>query len=406
MHELAVAISATGCRVTMRGDVDIAELELLCSAADAAMPELPKEAQRPGRGDIVFMPEGFSDPLHFAYIALSGARQILVLLAPPGLFGWPFVEGWALQPALNVSIESVARPEHFQAMAAMGFELWTPAPALADCVEASGVPCTFTGAGRPVAYPPPLPKRWDVVTLANNRWAELAREVAARLEPEVSHHEIAAGSNEDILRQLGQARILIHPLRIEGDSRIGQEARAMGAVPVVLNTNPFSVGLNETGGAVALSTLVEMPAAVRSLLGDPERLRQLRERGMQAARAEVDWEIYVRRVDAALSALSVEDPGREARAAIGDRLMEKEDAVVGEARTTEEDLNKELDDIRAKLSRTRAERDELGSALEEERELVRSIRTTRTWRLATRYWRARARVRHLLARHPTRRGGE
>jgi hypothetical protein len=381
LHELALAIASTGRRTEVRGQFDLSELKSL-SAAVGAAPELAAEPRRPALGDVVLMPEGFDDPLTFGHVALSGARKILVLLAPPGLFGWPFVEGWSREPPVDVAIDSVGRAEHFRAIAAMGFELWAPMPQLLDRIKAAGVQGSFIGIGRPVPYPAPLPKRYDVVTLANNRWAELARVVVSRLDPSVVHHEIPPCSNKEVLQQFGQARVLIHPLRVEGDSRIGHEARAMGAVPVVLNTNPFSVGLDDDGGAVAVPTLEEMATAVMELLGDPTRLRELRERGMRSARAQHDWQAYVDRIDAALLRQPTEDPARGARAVIGDRLMRREARIHTE--------------LAAEVSRLSRERDALSTELRSERDRILAMQSTRAWRAAGQFWRSRARLLELL----------
>jgi hypothetical protein len=396
LHELAVAMAATGRRVEVRGQFDLAELSYLSQAA-GAMPELPAAPRRPGHGDVVLMPEGFEDPLTFAYVALSEARRILLLLAPPGLFGWPFVKGWSKQAAVDVAIESVALPNHFRAMAGMGFELWTNSPAMADRIEAAGLRGTFIGSGRSVPWPEPLPKRYDVVTLANNRWADLARWVVSRLEPGVVHHEIPAASNDEVLRQLGQARVLIHPSCVEGHSRIGEEARAMGAVPVVLSTNQFSLGLDEEGGAVAVPSLDDMPQAVMSLLGDAERWVALRERSMKAARAQVDWDAYLARVDAALSRPPEEGPALGGWGLIGERLMQEEARIVRDAAAKEDTLKAELLRVDGELARTHRENDAFADELESERAAICSMQRTRAWSVAGRYWRARARAAHISA---------
>jgi hypothetical protein len=342
----------------------------------------------PQRGDVVLMPEGFEDPLTYGYAVLSGARKILLVLAPPGFVGWPFREGWYRKPAVDISVDEVGLPEHYRAIDAMGFEMWGNSPRLVDRINASGVRGTYIGAGRPVPFEPPLPKRYDVVTFANNRWAQLAREVVARLDPSVTHHEIPPVPNVEVLRQLGQARVLIHPLRIEGDSRIGQEARAMGAVPVVLNTNTYSAGLDEEGGAVEVCTLDDMPGAVMELLNDPDRLADLRGRGMRTARAHLDWEAFVGRVDAALSRSVPEHPGLRAHAAIGAQLRAAEQRVALEAETRERALVDELDRVRAELSHALADVSNLNEALD-------VIRGTRAWRWIGRYRRVRDRFRRI-----------
>src|SRR5438045_3119303 len=85
--------------------------------------------------------------------------------------------------ALRAGSQDVARPVLVRAMSALGFELWTPMPRLLERIESAGVRGKWVGNGRPLPYPSPLPKVYDVVTLANNRWAELARNVVASLDP-------------------------------------------------------------------------------------------------------------------------------------------------------------------------------------------------------------------------------
>ncbi len=386
LHELAVAIATTGRTVEVRGQFDFAELSALAEAA-GAMPGLPEEPRRPQRGDVVVMPEGFDDPLTFGIVALSEARAILLLLAPSGLFGWSFLADWHLEHPHEIAIDSVALAEHHRAMKAMGFELWTESPRMAERIEAIGIGCETIGVGRPIPYPAPPPKQYDVVTFAHNRWADLARSVVSRLDGAVTHHEIPSSSYEDVLRQLGQARVLIHPMRVEGGSRIGQEARGMGTVPIVLGSNPYSLGLDEPGGAVQVSSLDEMPATVTELLRDHARLTELRERGVEAVKAQIDWEPFVGRVDAALSREAPDDPGRGARAAIGNRLEH-----------TEALLRAELNETQRVLGLTRADRDYLEGALEGEVRLLKSMQDTRVWRLATRFWHLRDSLRRTVSR--------
>jgi hypothetical protein len=387
MHELAVAIAATGRRVEVRGQFDFDELRALSDAAGAT-PELATEPHKPETGDVVVMPEGLRDPLDFGVVALSRARRILLVLAPPGLLGWPFVEGWRLRAAVDVKLDEVARPEHFKAMAAMGFELWANSPALVERIKAAGVRGTWIGKGRPMPFPEPLPKRYDVVTLAHNRWSELAAEVVGQLDPSVVHYRIPASPHEEVLRRFGEARVLVHPLRVEGDSRIGQEARAMGAVPVVLNTNPFSVGLDEESGAVSVARLEEMPDAVTRLLADPQRLADLRERGMRCARRELNWEQHLKLVDAALRVPPLEDPAAQARALIGDALDVREQLINGSL-SWERELVADLERVKGALEDDRAA---LAEQLDQAKATIQEVRSTRVWRLALAFWRIRDRL--------------
>jgi hypothetical protein len=429
MHELAVAIAATGRRVEVRGDVDLDELRALGEAA-GTMPDLPTEPRNLARGDVVVLTEGSNDPFTFARATLSGARAIIMLLGPPGLIGWPFVEEWARPSPATAQIHTLAQPEHFRAMAGMGFELWTHTPQMVERAEAAGVQCAFIGNGRPLPYPKSLPKRYDVVTLAANRWAPRARYVVTRLDDDVVHHEIGGSTNSEVLEQLGQARVLIHPLRIEGYSRLGCEARAMGAVPVVLDSSPFSVGLNDAGGAIAVASVEEMPAEIMALLRNEARLRELADRGMRTARAQVDWDAYVERVDGALRRPVPDDPARGARSAIGVSLMARE-AIVRDRLECERDIVVERlqSEMQAAIESFEVERDQRErehnatveqlqtdtrtaitrlenshAQLERERDAafeqlrtahatIQAMTSTRVWRLARAFWRTRALIR-------------
>jgi D-inositol-3-phosphate glycosyltransferase len=327
LHELAVAIAAIGRGVEMRGVVHPPTLEELSDAA-GARPDLPDHPRPLTSADTVIVPEGIDDPAIHARLALSPARVIVMLLGPPGLVGWPFTPGWAPQDPLTVEMDAVARPEHFQGAAALGHELWTHSPALQAAAERAGVGCRFIGNGRPGAFPdPPAAKDIDLVTLRDNRWAQLADPVGRQLaERGVDWLALPQSGNERVLEAFGRARILLHPCRVEGYSRIGCEARAMGAVPVVLDSNVYAVGLDAAGGAVAVGTPAEMADAVTSLLEDRARLAGLADTAMATARRQVEWEPYLRRVDTALSA-PAEDAGRGARAALGVALREAEAPV-------------------------------------------------------------------------------
>jgi hypothetical protein len=259
LHELAVAIACTGRGVEMRGVVDPRALEELCDAA-GARPALPDRPRALTAGDTVIVPEGIDDPAIHARLSLSPARVILMLLAPPGLIGWSFTAGWERPDPVTVDLDAVARPEHFRGAGALGHELWTHSHGLQAAAERAGVACRFIGNGRPGAFPDPAPARdIDVVTLRDNRWAPLAEPVASGLAARgVDCVAIPASSHGRVLEAFGRARVVVHPCRIEGHSRIGCEARAMGAVPVVLSTSPLSVGLDAEGGAVAVDSPAEL----------------------------------------------------------------------------------------------------------------------------------------------------
>jgi hypothetical protein len=203
-------------------------------------------------------------------------------------------------------------------MAAMGFELWADSPGLAEASRRAGVACVEIDHGSPLAVPEPVERTHDAAIVEANRWAEEARWVAAQLEvsplviPEIRHAHLQ--------RELARAKTLIWPSRIEGRARIPGEARAAGTVPVALRSNRFAESLDEDRGAVVVDALEDMPEAVAALLASPQRLGRLAASGLRTAREENAWDLFMKRVDEALSELPPPDRSREARATIGDEL--------------------------------------------------------------------------------------
>jgi hypothetical protein len=340
MHELAAAIAATGRQVEFRGEMSRALVEELNDVAGVSV-ELPDRPRHPVATDTVVVNEGVTDPRVYARLALSPARTILLALGPLGMSGWPFTEEpWAKPDFLTVATDTFARPEGYAAASALGFELWTNSDAIEEA--------TMIGTGRPTEFPPPPGvKDIDVLTLAENRWAPLARQVVMQLNG-ARTHSLPTTTHASALEHFGRARILVHPMRVEGSSRIGCEARAMGAVPVVLASNRYGVGMDEAHGAVPVRSIDEMPAVVRELLASPERLSALSAAGVESARRQVDWDAYVKRIDTALARPRVADPGRAARAGMGAALHE-EDRLRSER---EDELHAELDEHRAWLAST------------------------------------------------------
>ncbi|HUK93781.1 MAG TPA: glycosyltransferase [Gaiellaceae bacterium] len=329
LHELAVAARVTGREVELRGHVFPPALAELAAEAGFA-PTLPTEPRRPRTGEIVIVPEGIQDPLALARVVLSGAHVVLVILAPPGLFGWPLVDDHELVSPLEVDPATLARLEHFRALAGLGIVVWTNIHRIQELAASAGLECRFIGNGNPLPPGPPAEKTVDVAWLRSNRWAPLAEEVARRTEATVDGIEEV--EHPELLRRLGTARVLLWPSRIEGHARIALEARAAGTVPVALASNVFAAGLAEEHGAVAVETLEEMPAAIHALLADSERLAELAERGRHFAREQVDWPRFVQRVDEALDALdAAEDPSTEARGAMGARVEELQEAASSHA---------------------------------------------------------------------------
>jgi hypothetical protein len=322
LHELAVAASATGRTVELRGPVSIPVLDELAGAA-GARPELPETPRRPGEGDIVVVLGGGSDVLRFARLVLSPARFVLALLAPPGLTGWPFVAGWEIESYLSVDPASVARPEHFRAMAAMGVDLWTHMPRVQKLASEAGARCSFIGNGDPLPFETSqIEKDLPAVYLEANGWSSLAHEAAGLMRTTVT--AIPDSPHERVIEMMARARVLLWPARVTGHGRVLWEARSQGTVVVGLESNIYATGLDEGSGAVAVSSVREMAAVAEDLLGSPERLRSLSEAGRRSAREQVEWPRYVERVDAAIAAVEgrEQDAGAGARAVIGERLCE------------------------------------------------------------------------------------
>jgi glycosyltransferase involved in cell wall biosynthesis len=189
--------------------------------------------------------------------------------------------------------------------------------------EGTGLSCVLLGRGVPLPFPEPAAERdIDVLMLARSHWPDISRRLVEALEAAgLGVATLPVSGHSEVLEALGRARILVHPARAEANSRIVSEARAMGAVPVLVGSNPFAAGVDEQHGALPVGSFDELPAAVTQLLADPPRLELLSARGRGTARDELAWEPYVERVDRALSSpAAARDPGRAARAGLGAAL--------------------------------------------------------------------------------------
>ncbi|TMD58664.1 MAG: glycosyltransferase family 4 protein [Chloroflexi bacterium] len=350
MHELAFAATAAGHRVELRGLVHGPTFRSFVDATSVA-PEVAAEPRDPEPDDVVILPEGIVESHAYASVALSGARPILLMLAPPGLFGWPFTAAWELPDPSTVPLESLARPEHFQAARALGFELWTHSRPLAAAAHAAGVPCEWLGTGRPGAVPVANGRMHDIAVVLSNRWAPIAREIAARTRASVLFIEDV--DNDAMLAMLSTARVLVWPSRVEGHSRVQCEARLVGAVPVALASNPYAEGLDTDGGAVVVETVDEMPFAIERLLADPGRLATLSQNAMRSSRDQTDWGAYVRRVSMVLADTGV-DPARGARGAIGRDAARLYRARLEETARAIQDLGEARNELGAERSRADA----------------------------------------------------
>jgi hypothetical protein len=94
----------------------------------------------------------------------------------------------------------------------------------------------------------------------------------------------SGGTHEELLAALSTARVFLHPARIEGRSRLCEEARAMRAVPVLLASNRNGEGYGPEFGSVVVESVHDMSVAATALLSDPERLAALAESGYRSAR--------------------------------------------------------------------------------------------------------------------------
>ena len=295
MYEIAAAVAVAGHTVELRGDLSRPALEAILSASGATV-ETSLPSRLPQPDDVIIVPEGITDPGFYDAIGGRGARRVMALLGPPGLFGPALEEGFSAPDSLTVPLDQVGTVEQYRQIA--GFELWTNSPRVAAEAAEAGVECLFVGTGQPVPFPDHVPKLHPVAYVGANRWAPLARQAASAVS--VSVLEISEGGRDSVVRAIASAQLLLLPVRIEGQSRLQLEARAVGTVPIALSSNRYAAGMDEAGGAVLVDSVEEMALAIEQLLADPDRLGALSRRARSTARAQLDWRRYVTRVAAAL----------------------------------------------------------------------------------------------------------
>ena len=355
--QLAFAAAAAGHEVELRGWLHEPTFRRFADAVGAS-PHVELEARAPSADDLVVVPEGWDHALPYLRLALSPARLTLLVLAAPGLFGWPFSRGWSLPNPLSVDIGTLARPEHFAGMRALGFELVTNSEGLVHAAAAAGVECRFLGTGSPWSLPEPAEKRVDAIGLLANRWAPLVRDVVEQLQPDTVDL-VDEVSNDEVLERMARARVLIWPSRVEGHARIPHEARSVGCVPVALSTNPFAVGLDEAHGSMVVDEVGQLAPAIRALLDDPGRLAGLARKARDTAREQVEWQPFVDRVAEWLAAPPPSDPGRGARAHAGAELTEAIARERGEAQRRLEERFGEIEQARIDLTAATRNQEEL-----------------------------------------------
>lgn len=330
MIELAAGLAAIGLDVELRGAFAESEVAALEHAAGVHLGRAGAR-RRPEPNEIVVVPEGHDDPLIFARVALSGARAVLMMLGPLGLVGWPFDETPIPQAdqILTLDTESVGRPQSLLAARSLGLELWTNASAIAYRGVSAGIDVKYVGSGRPQPYPEPGKKTVDVLALGENRWGSLAEQALEQIPAQYNTRIQRRGTHGEMLAALSAARVFLHPARIEGRSRLCEEARAMRAVPVLLASNTNGEGYGAEFGSVVVESVGDMPVAAAAILSDPERMAALAESGYRTARQDGDWEAYKQRLRRAVADADLAvAAGTYIRARIGERAAEEHSSLL------------------------------------------------------------------------------
>ncbi len=320
LYELATALAALGVDVELRGHLNAGILATITDAAGAT-PTVGLVSRRPEPGEVVVLPEGLPDPDLFLTAHLSGARTVVLLLGPPGLCGWSFQAGWSPADLTVVDVATVGTPATYQAMARLGFSLWSPAWGIAEAGRRAGVRVSRIGTGTPVPFPDPPAKTFDIAVVEANRWFPVADNLAQQL-PGATVLRVPSKSVYSLSAELGPARILPWPSRVEGMSRIAREARAVGTVPVALSSNPFASPRDHGRGTVLVPNVHGVLRETRRLLGAPDELAQRAKLAARGAREQVDWQRYLGRVSAALRQLPA-SPTADPRAEFGDEVVEE-----------------------------------------------------------------------------------
>lgn len=343
LYEIAFAAATCGYDTELRGWLHRPTFDRLARRAGRS-PRVELPPRVPEAHDLVILPAGWRDPLDYLRMLLSPARLALAVLAGTGLFDWPFCgPGWLVPDPLTVNLEALGRPEHYAAMAALGFALLTNSPRMVDEARATGVRCTYVGTARPVPdWIRSDHKDVDVAALMDNRWAPLAEQVLSDLDDSCTIDRIERVPNDELLARLGRARLLAWPSRIEGQASIAWEARSLGCVPVALNTNRYAVGLSDECGALLVDSVPALAPAIEALLADPDRVAELAARGRRTAPLEVDWGRFVERVDAFLASVPERSPAHDAYAGMGARLLEWERASANQAQARLQEKHSEV----------------------------------------------------------------
>jgi hypothetical protein len=364
LYELAVAASVLGMEVELRGALNPDILAELCSAV-GARPSTGLTPRRPSRHDLVVLPEAADVPL-IAAVQLSGARRVMHMLAPPGLWGWSFLPEWTGGADGNVvDLRSVGLPATFRAMADLGFSLWTNARGIAEAGMNAGVSVEWVGTGTPVEFPDMPEKRFDVAVVEANRWYGEAQAIVDQM-PGASILRVGPLPNTySLSAALGPARVLVWPSRIEGMSRIAREARAVGTIPVALDTNPFVTPADHGEGVVLAADTHGIAERAQLLLGDDDRLKAAAAAAVASARQQAAWQPYVRRVKHAVES-AADRPSAFSLGYFGD-LVEGHDLrrsrEIDELQSALADQRRSFEEAKGHLERVQAAHDAVKGAL-------------------------------------------
>lgn len=315
LYELATAAACLGHDVELRGGLNASILATITDAAGAS-PRVRLGPRRPEAGEVVIMPEALDTEI-MCSVHLSGALGVVMTLAPPGLWGWSFRSGWKPPDATSVPLDEIGTPATFRAIDALGLVMWTNAHGVAAAGHAAGVAVRWIGTGTPVPFVEPADKTVDIAIIEGNRWFDPALEVSKRISGASILRVPPIPSTYSLSEALAPARILLWPSRVEGMSRIARESRAVGTVPVALDTNPFVTGDDHGQGVVLVPDQDAMVDEVNRLLRDTDTLCRLSTMGRASAQAQTDWVAFLERVEEAVTELPSR-PDDEAREEFGD----------------------------------------------------------------------------------------
>jgi hypothetical protein len=373
LYELATALAVLGVDVELRGDLQAQLLDTITEAG-RARPTVGLPPRRPEPGEVIVLPDGLRPDLFLA-THLSGAHTVVLMLGPPGLCGWSFLAGWEPPDLLEVEVSRVGTVAMYQAMAALGFSLWTEARGIEEACRKAGVNVSQLGSGTPVPFPDPPPKTVDIAVIEENRWFPLARDVARQLST-ASVVLVPTQTVYSLSEALGPARILPWPSRVEGRSRIAREARAVGTVPVSLDTNPFATARDHGRGTVLVPDLATLVRETDRLLHAPDELAELAAQGAQSAREEVDWERYLGRVSTALRELPT-SPSADARSEFGREIAEQQRRLADALQQKELEHRRTLDALHQEELEHHRTRDALEQETADRAALTRELAATR-----------------------------